>query len=185
MTGRPCRSKACAGARGNSTNHGPRHRPLRPKKETAPEGAVSFAEPVSLPSTSPADFRLPPTAFARGFDLLTSRTRRRGDSKTCPGRTQGARERSPRILRSFLFSTFPQRFVQPVEDSLDLSTAGVNASAGPIAIPLQTRRMSGFHHWGELTRRSRGPRSTESTSRDRSRRLDRTQAVFQTPDPTP
>src|SRR5215831_5456390 len=115
MPERPCQSKACADARGNSINPTPTAPRLLPKYEEAPGGTSSFAEPVSLLSTSPADFRLPPTAFARGFDLLTSRTRRKGDSKTCPVRVQGVPKRSARILRIFLFSTFPQRFVQPVE----------------------------------------------------------------------
>src|SRR3954469_882998 len=101
-----------------------------------PREAVSFAEPVSLPSTSPADFRLPPTAFARGFDLLTSRTRRKGDSKTCPGGTQESRRRTCRTLRIFLLSTFPQRFVQPVENrapSLDTLARRLGTTQLPAA----------------------------------------------------
>src|SRR5262249_26127172 len=47
----------------------------------------------------------------------------------CPERTQGLRKRTPRILRIFLFSTFPQRFVQPVEDLRHLSTGSVSRLA--------------------------------------------------------
>src|SRR5215212_6477905 len=81
-----------------------------------PKEALSFVEPISLSSTSLADFRLPPTAFERGFDLLTSRTRRKGDSRASRSRPQARPEGTPCILRTFLLSTFPQRFVQPVEN---------------------------------------------------------------------
>src|SRR5215212_4670180 len=81
-----------------------------------PKEALSFAEPISLSSTSLADFRLPPTASERGFDLLTSRTRRKGDSRASPSPLQARPERTACILRTFLLSTFPQQFVQPVEN---------------------------------------------------------------------
>src|SRR3989442_211423 len=50
-----------------------------------------FAEPVALSSTTFADFPLPRTAFASGFDLVALRARRRwksrGHSDDVQGRT--------------------------------------------------------------------------------------------------
>ena len=81
-----------------SLAHGrPRHK-LVNKNERAPEGALSFAEPISLSSTALADPRLPPYAFKIGFDLVTLRTRRARESRSFETRAQGsARRKSPQI----------------------------------------------------------------------------------------
>src|SRR6266540_1725396 len=42
-----------------------------------------FAEPVSLSSTTPANFPLPRTAARLGFDLLATRARRKQHSTEC------------------------------------------------------------------------------------------------------
>ena len=86
-----------------------------PESEEAPGGASSLAESVSLSSAQPADFRLPPTAFERGFNLLASRARRNRHTRAARKSMQGHPMGTARILRTFLFSTFPQHFIQPVE----------------------------------------------------------------------
>ncbi len=53
--------------------------------------ARSFAEPVSLSSTDPGDFRLPATALRNSFNLLAFRARRRGDTTAGPPEMQGPR----------------------------------------------------------------------------------------------
>jgi len=45
-----------------------------------PDLDQKLAEPVSLSSTLPTNFRLPPTAARLGFDLLALRARRKRDS---------------------------------------------------------------------------------------------------------
>jgi hypothetical protein len=46
-----------------------------------PERDHSFAEPVALSSTGPANFRLPPTVAGPDFDLVALRARRRQDTR--------------------------------------------------------------------------------------------------------
>jgi hypothetical protein len=52
-------------------------------------GGRTFAEPITLSSTDPVDFRLPATVLAIDFVLLASRTRRRKETKGRPGEIQG------------------------------------------------------------------------------------------------
>jgi hypothetical protein len=75
--------------------------------------ARSFAEPVSLSSTDPGDFRLPATALRVGFDLLALRARRRGDTRAGSAEMQASRTTTSRYLQKNQFSTFPQLYVQP------------------------------------------------------------------------
>ena len=70
--------------------------------------ASSFAEPISLSSTDPGDFRLPATALRICFALLALRARRNGDNRAAGGGLQEAEKRLLRNLQLFLFSTFPQ-----------------------------------------------------------------------------
>jgi hypothetical protein len=70
--------------------------------------ASSFAEPISLSSTDPGDFRLPATALRICFALLALRARRNEDHRAAGGGLQGVEEATSRNLQSFLFSTFPQ-----------------------------------------------------------------------------
>jgi hypothetical protein len=70
--------------------------------------ASSFAEPISLSSTDPGDFRLPATALGICFALLALRARRRGDNRTDGRGLQGVEKPTSRNLQSFHFSTFPQ-----------------------------------------------------------------------------
>jgi hypothetical protein len=62
--------------------------PARAKKK-GPRRGPSFAEPITLSSTDPVDFRLPATAPEIDFDLLASRTRRRRDTRAGDDRMQG------------------------------------------------------------------------------------------------
>jgi hypothetical protein len=62
---------------------------LPPTVPCSTSGGRSFAEPISLSSTVPVDFRLPATALEIGFDLLASRTRRRRDITGGLGEIQG------------------------------------------------------------------------------------------------
>ena len=79
-------------------------------------GGRTFAEPISLSSTDPVDFRLPATALTIGFVLLASRTRRRQDTKVRSKALQGVETQKVRSLQTFLFSTFPQLSAQPVDN---------------------------------------------------------------------
>ena len=64
-------------------------------------GPKKFAEPVAVSSTESADFRLPPTATGRGFDLLPLRARRKGDTTGRRRPPQGCRGRkSPQFATS-------------------------------------------------------------------------------------
>src|SRR3954467_8980241 len=82
-------------------------------------GPRKFAGPVSLSSTVSTDFRLPATAFGLGFDLLALCARRKRESNGLPKRVKGPKKERGRNLRSFPFSTFPQRFFQLVETSVE------------------------------------------------------------------
>src|SRR5439155_1149272 len=88
----------------------------------------------------PADFRLPPTASGRGFDLLTSRTRRKGHSRALQPVVQARPKRTTRTLRTFLLSTFPQQFVQPVENLWGAFPQGDPRRCGPLTKPAAQRR---------------------------------------------
>jgi hypothetical protein len=69
-------------------------------------GPKKFAEPVSLSSALPTNFRLPPTAARLGFDLLALRARRKRDSRGVKGSLQGLSQRRVRNLQKIQFSTF-------------------------------------------------------------------------------
>jgi hypothetical protein len=90
-------------------------RPLKPKG--APEGALWFAESISLSSTGSADLRLPPTAFASGFDLLALRARRRQESRRGQVLPQEVRKTKRAQFAEIQFSTFPQQTLQLVESA--------------------------------------------------------------------
>ena len=87
--------------------------PLKPKG--APEGALWFAESISLSSTGSADLRLPPTAFASGFDLLALRARRKRKSRRGPVPPQEVQTTKRAQFAEIQFSTFPQHTLQLVE----------------------------------------------------------------------
>src|SRR5437660_11697107 len=70
---------------------------------TSPHPDQRFAEPVTLSSTARADFPLPRTAFASGFNLLTFGARRRSEPKGGAGEFQGVRKMKRRSLRGVLF----------------------------------------------------------------------------------
>src|SRR5262249_7837042 len=78
-----------------------------PGKGRAPRGApIKLAEPVSLSSTPPTNFRLPPTAARLGFDLLAPRARRKRDSRDADLSLQDLSKRDVRNLQKVQFSTF-------------------------------------------------------------------------------
>ena len=77
--------------------------------------AVSFAESISLSSTGPADLRLPPTAFASGFDLLALRARRKRESRRGQVLPQEVQTTKRAQFAEIQFSTFPQHTLQLVE----------------------------------------------------------------------
>ena len=87
-------------------------------------GPKKFAEPVALSSTASADLRLPATAFGSSFDLLALRARRKSESRGPQGANQGVEKRHGRNLRIFLFSTFPQLFLQCVDKAVDVILEG-------------------------------------------------------------
>jgi len=58
----------------------PRARPGTALRSTHRPGQKEFTEPVAFWSTTPTNFRLPPTALANGFDLLTLRARCKKES---------------------------------------------------------------------------------------------------------
>jgi hypothetical protein len=125
--------------------------------------ARSFAEPVSLPSTAPGDFRLPATALRIGFALLALRARRRGDTRAGRRSLQDPDCTISRSLHSFLFSTFPQQWVQPVDNSaLGAGKAGVGRHLDrpqlditPVLVHSASSRGAGF---GIDSRRPSGDR---------------------------
>src|SRR5215210_2359002 len=67
--------------------------------------ARSFAEPITLPSTHPGDFRLPATALRICFVLPASRARRKGDIRGAGRRLQDPETATSRYLRKVQFST--------------------------------------------------------------------------------
>src|ERR1700693_205671 len=72
-----------------------------------------FAEPVSLSSALPTNFRLPPTVARLGVDLLACRSRRKGETRGMHPSDQDLSKRRPRNLQIIQFSTFstpPARF---------------------------------------------------------------------------
>ena len=77
-----------------------------PIRKGDPRAALSFAESISLSSTGPADLRLPPTAFASGFDLLALRARRKWESRRGQVLSQEVRRRKGRNLQKFNFPHF-------------------------------------------------------------------------------
>lgn len=69
-------------------------------------GTKKLTEPVTLSSTAPADFRLPPTVARSDFDLLAPRARCKRDSRALSARDQELERRFGRNLRKVQFSTF-------------------------------------------------------------------------------
>jgi hypothetical protein len=63
-------------------------------------GPKKFTEPVALSSTSPGNFRLPPTAPASCFDLLALRARCKNNLTRRPGPDKTRPLRKARILRT-------------------------------------------------------------------------------------
>src|SRR5881396_1417035 len=86
-----------------------------PIRNGDPRVAVSFAESISLSSTGSADLRLPPTAFASGFDLLALRARRKRESRRGQVLPQEVRKTKRAQFAEIQFSTFPQHTLQLVE----------------------------------------------------------------------
>ena len=86
-----------------------------PKRNGGPGAAVSFAESISLSSTGSADLRLPPTAFASGFDLLALRARRKRESRRGQVLPQEVQTTKRAQFAEIQFSTFPQHTLQLVE----------------------------------------------------------------------
>src|SRR5439155_14393174 len=91
-----------------------------PIRNGDPRVAVSFAESISLSSTGSADLRLPPTAFASGFDLLALRARRRWESRRGHGLPQEVRKTKRTQFARIQLSTFPQQTLQLVERTQNL-----------------------------------------------------------------
>jgi hypothetical protein len=96
-----------------STRH--RSAAAGPIRNGDPRVAVSFAESISLSSTGSADLRLPPTAFASGFDLLALRARRKRESRRGQVLPQEVRKTKRAQFAEIQFSTFPQHTLQLVE----------------------------------------------------------------------
>src|SRR6185436_14618950 len=96
-----------------------RHRAAKagPIRKGDPRAALSFAESISLSSTGSADLRLPPTAFASGFDLLALRARRRQESMRGQVLPQEVRKTKRAQFAEIQFSTFPQQTLQLVESA--------------------------------------------------------------------
>jgi hypothetical protein len=82
----------------------------RPQKKVLPptvsedtSGGRTFVEPIPLSFTDPADFRLPATASAIGFDLVAFRTRRTREPRDCRGEIQGFAETNSPLFASIRF----------------------------------------------------------------------------------
>jgi len=67
------------------------------------------AESISLSSTGPDDLRLPPTAFASGFDLLALRARRKRESRRGQVLPQVVKRRKERNLQGLNCPHFHSR----------------------------------------------------------------------------
>src|SRR5256886_15406875 len=91
------------------------HWGCRSIRKAAPEGGLSFAESISLSSTGSADLRLPPPAFASGFDLLALRARRKRESRRGQVLPQEVRKTKRAQFAEIQVSTFPQHPLQLVE----------------------------------------------------------------------
>ena len=63
-----------------------------------------FSEPGALSSPDPTNFRLPPTAYRIGLDLLASRARCKGEATASNRERQDGSERGVRKLRLFLYT---------------------------------------------------------------------------------
>jgi hypothetical protein len=100
MRRRPCRR---SGGGGGRTSRGRSYSAI---SRSSASDQKKFAEPVSLSSTLPTNFRLPPTAARLGFDLLALRARRKRHSRDVKGSVQGLSERRVRNLQKIQFSTF-------------------------------------------------------------------------------
>src|SRR5215216_2241630 len=98
-----------------------------PEKERAPGGAPSFAEPISLSSTTLADHRLPPAAFETGFDLVALRARRVRESRRVRPPAQGAGERKVR------------KFGTPLQQRLVLGLAELEREGGQVLLEVRER----------------------------------------------
>src|SRR5438034_11084289 len=89
-----------------------RSAPAGPIRNGDPRVAVSFAESISLSSTGSADLRLPPTAFASGFDLLALRARRKRESRRGEVLPQAVRTTKRTQFAEIQLSTFQQHTLQ-------------------------------------------------------------------------
>src|SRR6266536_4440402 len=100
-----------------------RHRVAKagPIRKGGPRAALSFAESISLSSTGPDDLRLPPTAFASGFDLLALRARRKRESRRGQVLPQEVRKKKRAQFARIQLFTFPQHTLQLVESGACLS----------------------------------------------------------------
>ena len=63
-----------------------------------------FSEPGALSSPDPTNFRLPPTAYRIGLDLLASRARCKGEARASSSERQVHPEHRDRKLRLFLYT---------------------------------------------------------------------------------
>ena len=63
-----------------------------------------FSEPGALSSPDPTNFRLPPTAYRIGLDLLASRARCKREARASAGERQDRGARRVRKLRLFLYT---------------------------------------------------------------------------------
>src|SRR5262249_39096513 len=85
---------------------GVRHRGNLQKRRSSPEGASSFAEPISVSSPVLVDLRLPPTALELGFVLLPFRARRARESRASPSFAQEVPKVPKRKISQFAGSAF-------------------------------------------------------------------------------
>jgi hypothetical protein len=93
--------------------------PVPPNPSTGPlrgrtpgVGPKKFAEPVALSSTASADLPLAGTALGLGFDLLALRARRKQHTNVLHASVKRVETPRVRNLRTFLFPTARERFLQ-------------------------------------------------------------------------
>jgi hypothetical protein len=129
-----------------------------------------FAEPVSLPSTASASFRLPPTTARCRFDLLAFRARRSSQSRGSKGVPQVRAGRKTRNLRTVQFSTFPQPSLQPVMElgrggapSLLVVHIGTPLRREAAVCPISTPRSNRSSTWSRDDRTGRNSISSDLT----------------------
>jgi hypothetical protein len=126
------RAQGLTAGGGSWANHGFTH--VKKARGSASTPSGHFAEPVSLPSTASASFRLPPTTARCRFDLLAFRARRSSQSRGSKGVPQVRAGRKTRNLRTVQFSTFPQPSLQLV------MKAERSGAPSELVVRLRTRR---------------------------------------------